>query len=321
MGGLSRGFALFLALIFAASLALPLHVVVKASPKTITVPDDYSSIQQAVDSAADGDTVFVRSGTYYQNVTINKQLSLIGEGREKTIIMAPPRGPASERDTSERYLFDPTMTIIINATNVRISGFTVRNEEGFHDLDDYSDGTQIISNTLTNLLVQGSNCVIANNTSISRLVCEGSNNSISGNSCGTIVLEGSSNLLNENSVDAIELRRADSNTVSNNDNCSSIDVTGSSNNLFGNIIKSTGYRAIWVYGHGNVFSRNNITHTGESLGIISQTLNSFFHNNFFISPQSAGAWFPARLARVPEVFCSTPRQSSGSRRARKAADR
>ena len=46
--------------------------LVKAETKTIVVPDDYLSIQEAVDSAADGDTVFVRTGHYFECVEINK---------------------------------------------------------------------------------------------------------------------------------------------------------------------------------------------------------------------------------------------------------
>ena len=38
--------------------------VVKADSKTIVVPDDYSTIQEAVDATNEGDSVFVTSGTY-----------------------------------------------------------------------------------------------------------------------------------------------------------------------------------------------------------------------------------------------------------------
>jgi len=47
----------------------------------IIVPDDYPTIQQAVDHAENGDTVYVRAETYYEHVSIDKQLTLQGGER------------------------------------------------------------------------------------------------------------------------------------------------------------------------------------------------------------------------------------------------
>ena len=53
---------------------------------TITVPDDYSSIQAAINAASAGDTVYVRNGTYYELVDVNKTMSLVGENKDTTVI-------------------------------------------------------------------------------------------------------------------------------------------------------------------------------------------------------------------------------------------
>ena len=53
---------------------------------TIYVPDDYSTIQAAADAANPGDTVFVRAGTYYEHVVVNKSLTLQGADKVTTII-------------------------------------------------------------------------------------------------------------------------------------------------------------------------------------------------------------------------------------------
>jgi len=44
------------------------------------------TIQEGVDNASVGDTVFVYNGTYYENVVINKIIDLIGENKDTTII-------------------------------------------------------------------------------------------------------------------------------------------------------------------------------------------------------------------------------------------
>jgi len=80
-----------------------------------------SIIQQAIDNAAEGDTVYVEEGTYYENIVINKTISLEGAGREKTII-------------DGGWLGD---TVVISVDNVNISGFTILNG---------SKGINVISN-------------------------------------------------------------------------------------------------------------------------------------------------------------------------------
>ena len=52
----------------------------------IIVPDDYPTIQEAVDHAQEYNTIMVRSGIYYENVVIEKSLVLHGENKNTTII-------------------------------------------------------------------------------------------------------------------------------------------------------------------------------------------------------------------------------------------
>ncbi len=77
---------------------------------TMTVPDDYPTIQEAINNANSGDTIFVRNGTYYENVVVNKPLTLKGESREDTMI---------DWEGAE-----PTIEVI--ADNVSISNFRVQ---------------------------------------------------------------------------------------------------------------------------------------------------------------------------------------------------
>jgi len=84
---------------------------VRAEPTTIIVPDDYETIQWAIDNATAGDTIFVRAGTYYENVVVNKSVSLIGQNMSNTIIDGSAIGTV----------------IHIMANNVTVGGFTIRN--------------------------------------------------------------------------------------------------------------------------------------------------------------------------------------------------
>lgn len=77
---------------------------------TITVPDDYSTIQEAIVASAPGDTISVLSGTYHESIIIDKQVSLIGEGKETTTIIGPGTGDV----------------VRISANEVKVSGFTIK---------------------------------------------------------------------------------------------------------------------------------------------------------------------------------------------------
>jgi len=87
-----------------------LRVCRAALPSTIHVPDEYGTIQEAINAAAPGDTVFVSEGLYYERVVVNKSLALVGEDRETTVVDGQNSG-----------------TIIqITADNVRITGLKLQ---------------------------------------------------------------------------------------------------------------------------------------------------------------------------------------------------
>ncbi len=94
---------------------------VESEPRTWIVDDggpaDFHTIQEAINAASPGDTIYVKAGTYYENVVVNKTVSLIGENKENTIIDARGIGKALE----------------LTVDSILISNFTISNGEvGIH---------------------------------------------------------------------------------------------------------------------------------------------------------------------------------------------
>lgn len=72
-----RRFILFTAAIFIA-IVTPTTGHVRAA-MTLIVPDNYSTIQAAINAASSGDTILVRAGTYFQRLNLNKSVILTAE--------------------------------------------------------------------------------------------------------------------------------------------------------------------------------------------------------------------------------------------------
>ncbi len=80
---------MMLTLLMLGTLTLTLNVQpAKSSPATITVPDDYATIQAAINAANSGDTIYVRNGIYSEHIEVNKTVTLTGESNQNTIIEA-----------------------------------------------------------------------------------------------------------------------------------------------------------------------------------------------------------------------------------------
>ena len=97
-------------------------------------PGNYTKIQDAIDDAIDGDTVFVYddSSPYIENIGIDKSIQLLGENKNTTIIDGTQKGH----------------TIVLKSNNSTIQGFTIKNGKSYGVLLLCSD-SNIFSNILT----------------------------------------------------------------------------------------------------------------------------------------------------------------------------
>ena len=131
----------FVVILFSLALASMFEVSVqpvKASPKTIVVPQDYSTINAAIAGASNGDTILVKKGIYNENIVIDKPLTLEGEDKALTIIDGSGKGTV----------------VWINANVTVLSGFTIQNSgKNFTDSGIYlncSTGSSISDNLVMN---------------------------------------------------------------------------------------------------------------------------------------------------------------------------
>ena len=126
--------------------------------KTETAGSSGGYIQSRIDAANPGDTIYIPSGTYYENLVIYKPITLMGEDKETTIIDGGGSGNVVFTEKTD------TETVI------KITGFTIRNgNRGIQA--DYTGklhiiGNNIIENEIGINLSISRGCTIDNNSFI-----------------------------------------------------------------------------------------------------------------------------------------------------------
>jgi parallel beta-helix repeat protein len=241
------------------------YLATKPTPVAIYVPDDYAKIQWAVDNATAGDTIIVKSGIYYENVNITKQLTLRGldTGSGKPVVDAGGSGSA----------------ITLSADGITLEEFIATNSIW---------GIKVISNksTITDN--------IARNNGYGIWLWDSNNNIIMDNiasyNADGIWLEDSSNnyiaynIASNNLHSCIGLGdSSNNNIISNNasNGCNGIILGHSSSNIItGNIANNNGV-GICLLESSNSTLTNNTALNSDSTGIYlcCSTNNSISNNN------------------------------------------
>jgi parallel beta-helix repeat protein len=294
-------------------------VEIVAHPQIIIVPDDYPTIQEAINHANDGDTVYVKNGTYLENVVVNKTVVLTGEDRNSTIIDGDGKG----------------QVIDVMANNVVIKEFTLTNsEEGDNGILVFGwsnvtiQNNNIVNNSLGVWIKESLNSTLSNNYMTSNqfnFLVSGSNlshfihdvdssNLVDGkpvyylinqqndhipSAAGYLALINCTNITAKNlhikNNGPILLVHTNNSTITQSHierNWCGITLKGSSNNTISlnNITKNTWDGVILNQSLHNMITDNNMTHNSGGIYTFKASDNEFFGNNI-IANNYYGALF------------------------------
>ena len=256
-----KNVALLVVLVFLATSCLTGYLPVKAESKTITVPDDFPTIQGAINAADAGDIIFVKRGTYVENPVVNESVSLIGKDSNSTVI-------------------DVTAGLKVESNNVTLTGFTIYN------------GWRRISLSGNRCSISGNKITDATN-GIVLFDCE--NNSITENTFQSIGLSSAiqlnfanRNFVNSNYIDScvegIQIwQNSNNNTVSENTitNCQDTVINfqySNDNTIIGNNISRSGLGTSIYGSNRNIISNNNYAYNVVQFDASETYYLTFGHN-------------------------------------------
>jgi parallel beta-helix repeat protein len=233
---------------------------------TFIVPDDYPTIQEAINAANEGDIIYVRFGTYRENIVLNKSLTIIGEDRYITVISG-----------------NEGSIVNITANNANLTGFTIKGGEvGIIVLDVLNvtiNKNRVLNNLYGLAVVNSTQCTITynilfNNTFIGLSLTNSTqsqvvSNTITNNGNGIALAFSLNNNISQNIVTAnyaigMMLGYSNNNTISQN-------------YIIGNIYNS-GLQL--VNSTNNVISANTMEENKYGVGFQESSNNIFYHNNF-----------------------------------------
>jgi parallel beta-helix repeat protein len=230
----SRNRQLPLFVIFLVSLSITCAFSFRpceSQPTQIIVPDQYPTIQEAINAANTGDTIFVKSGLYYEHIIANKTVQLIGEGPSTTVIDGNLTGTV----------------VRVTSDNVNITGFTIQRS-----------GNAQVPYLDAGICLNGTRgCTISDNRAID-------------NGFAAIsLLYSQQNTITHNNMSSagwggIHLMSSSRNVVSANIIDSKYGginghVSSNYNNITENVISNCTYGMFWHAANYNNFRRNNIS--------------------------------------------------------------
>jgi nitrous oxidase accessory protein len=221
---------------------------------------DYNIIQDAIDDAKNGDVILVNPGTYYENLVINKSITLRAYDSDKNITIID----GNNKDSVIQLTYD----------EIHIQGFTITNSS-FYSIVIKSKNNNIENNLITNIC-----CGIH--------FYEGSNRNLI-----------SKNIIEKYEFYAIDLVSSFNNIFENNTINgekkiryaeAGITIFNSSNNIIRNntILSNNQGMSIFNSSNNNTI-KNNFFMKNKDCGIYINRSNNnlIYHNNFIDNKENA----------------------------------
>ncbi|MDP3057170.1 MAG: NosD domain-containing protein [bacterium] len=226
---------------------------------------DYTSIQVAINDASIGDEIDVYSGTYYENVNVNKQLILKGIGNP--VIDANSNGSAitlsADGITLKGFkMIKANIGIRVTSDNNRLSDNEANLNAYFGISLYYTNNNTLINNKASNnyfgisMVSSSNNMLIGNNISANNahgiLTEDGNNNN-------TLI----DNNVSSNNFDGIFLHSSNNNTLTGNN---------VSNNYRNGIY-------LWQSSNNNTLNGNSASNNSYGIVLEASVYNKVYQNN------------------------------------------